>query len=92
MVAHNSLLLTLSNYGIRNKTLEWIQSFLSDRMQRVVIIIDGVQPEPTPLTSGVPQGSVLGPILLNAGFFIVDDTIVNHTISSIADTKRLQWD
>ena len=59
-------------------------------MQRVVV--DGAKPEPAPLTSGVPQGSVLGPILLNAGFFIADDAIVNHTISSTADTKRLQWD
>ena len=37
MVPHNSLLVKLSGYGIQDKTLDWIGSFLSDRSQRVVV-------------------------------------------------------
>jgi hypothetical protein len=50
-VSHRRLLYKLEYYGIQTHTLNWIQPFLSDRTQTVVI--DGV-------TSGVPQGTVLG--------------------------------
>ena len=60
-VPHQRLAQKLSHYGIRGTLLNWIQSFLSDRSQRV--LIDNHSSEPAPVTSGVPQGSVLGPLL-----------------------------
>ena len=60
-VNHSKLLWKLHNYGIRGKVLSWIQAFLGIRSQQVVI--DGEESDSIPVNSGVPQGSVLGPIL-----------------------------
>ena len=50
-----------SNIGLSDKSLGWFRSYLKDRLQ--CIVIDGVTSEPVNLKYGVPQGSVLGPIL-----------------------------
>ena len=55
------LLHKLDYYGIRGSYHKWINSWLSGRTQQVVL--DGQASDPVPFLSGVPQGSVLGPIL-----------------------------
>ena len=61
-VPHQRLLLKLEHYGVRgNGLLKWVESFLSARTQEVVI--DGTKSTPLPVSSGVPQGTVLGPLL-----------------------------
>ena len=48
-------------FGVRDAALEWFASYLSDRCQSV--IVDGIASAPRLLVYGVPQGSVLGPVL-----------------------------
>ena len=60
-VAHSRLTHKLHYCGIRGKLLQWIQSFLTNRTQRVVV--DDTCSSPCSVTSGVSQGSVLGPVL-----------------------------
>ena len=61
VVPHQHLLHKLDHYGIRRPTLLWIQNFLTTRTQKVVV--DGSVSDTAHVGSGVPQGTVLGPIL-----------------------------
>ena len=101
-VNHSKLLWKLHQYGIRGQVLGWIRAFLGSRSQRVVL--DGEESESIPVTSGVPQGSVLGPILfpiyindLPDGIFskvrlFADDTVLYLTIEGKDDGAALQQD
>ena len=91
-VPHGSLLTKLSYYSVRGSTLKWIDSFLSERTPRV--LVDGEYSDTAPVTSGVPQRSLLGPLLFLAYIndapecitsqtrLFADDTIVYRHISS----------
>ena len=103
-VNHLSLLRKIDNYGIRNNIYLWIKSFLSNRTQRVQV--DGVLSSPAEVTSGVPQGTVLGPLLfllyindlpkyVSAGTEVrlfADDSALYREISNPFDHLKLQAD
>ena len=60
-VPHQRLISKLQFYGIQGSTLMWIKSWLTSRSQSV--IIDSVCSKSVDVTSGVPQGTVLGPLM-----------------------------
>ena len=55
------LVLKLRRYGFHHELTDWIESFLSDREQ--VVVLNGIHSDIAKVLSGVPQGSVLGPLL-----------------------------
>ena len=62
-VPHTLLLKKIESIGIRKPPLKWFRNFLSGRQQRV--LIDGTSSDWLPIKCGVPQGSLLGPILFS---------------------------
>ena len=84
-VPHQRLLLKLKAHGIGNVMITWIEKWLSDRRQRVVV--DGEVSNWKSVLSGVPQGSVLGPILFLIYINDLDDDITSKVLKFADDTK-----
>ena len=100
---HDLLIFKLQKYGFPSFLIAWVRSWLHGRTS--VVTVYGKTSKPFQTTSGVPQGSVLGPLL-----FIVyindlpevvkhsdcrlyaDDTILAHTVESPQDIGKLQED
>ena len=101
-VNHAKLLYKLQQNGVCGPTLLWIQAFLSGRTQSVVV--EGEESDQVRVSSGVPQGSVLGPLLfllyindLPEGIksqvrLFADDTAVYLTVDCLDDSRALQQD
>ena len=101
-VPHQRLLLKVKARGIGNGMINWIEKWLIDRRQRVVV--DGEVSNWKSVLRGVPQGSVLRPILFliyindlddditSKVLKFADDTKVSRKIKSDADTQQLQDD
>ena len=77
-VPHQRLLLKLKAHGIGNGMINWIEKWLIDRRQRV--IVDGEVSNWKSVLSGVPQGSVLGPILFLIYINDLDDDITSKVL------------
>ena len=101
-VPHKKLLFKLSKYGITDNINKWIQSFLVLRKQQV--IVEGESSKPCSVDSGVPQGSVLGPLLFLCHIndlpqrvtstvrLFADDCLLYRPIHSPRDQLLLQQD
>ena len=101
-VPHDRLLHKLNSYGIKGQLLSWIKTFLTTRKMRVVV--DGEFSSEADVISGVPQGTVLGPILFlvhindlpecvsSSVRLFADDCLLYRSIKSIKDHEALQKD
>jgi len=104
-VPHCQLLSALANAGVSGSLLNWFRSSLTNRSQRV--ILDGYSSEVLPVTSGVPQGSILGPLLFSIYMnaltnvsvsrdstlmLYADDIVLYKPITSSSDVSTLQSD
>ena len=101
-VPHRRLHYKLHYYGIRGSTHQWIASWLSERLQNVVL--DGQASDPVPVLSGVSQGSVRGPVLFlifindlpdnirSSVRLFADDCVLYMNIKTLTDCQILQDD
>ena len=89
-IDHETLIRRLrSSFGIEDKSLSWISSYLTDRWQHVKF--DGISSTPLRCECGVPQGSVLGPLLFTAYVAPVANVIASFGVSfhQFADDTQL---
>ncbi|CAF4409801.1 unnamed protein product, partial [Didymodactylos carnosus] len=76
-VNHECLLLKLYKKGVRGKALKWIEDYLKDRT--IQTMLDGKMSQKRLVTKGVPQGSILGPLL----FLVYIDDLPNNIESTV---------
>lgn len=101
-VPHTRLIKKLRSYGIDGELLAWITEYLKDRSQ--VVRVNGESSKKAPVISGIPQGTVLGPLLFviyindilddvdSDGLLFADDTKIFRSITCKDDSLKLQDD
>ena len=89
-VNHKLLLAKLSILGFQENTCNWINSYLSDRQQKVVT--ESESSEWSPVINGVPQGSILGPLLFTILISDMRLSIWNGSYITYADDTNLYWE
>ena len=99
-VSNQRLTIKLDHYGIRGNLLQWMKSFLANRTQQE--LVEGHTPSPAPVTSGVPQGTVLGPLMFliyindlplkvsSTACLFANDSLLYQRIKSPEDARILQ--
>ena len=86
-VSNHKLLRKLRDYGFSGKLLAWLESYLHDRMQRVTAL--GVNSQALPVTSGVAQGSILGPMLFLLCANSLPGAVKSSHVPTFADDSKI---
>ena len=101
-VPHMRLMGKLKAYGVEGNTAKWITEYLNNRSQ--VVVVNGEKSLPADIISGIPQGTVLGPLLFvvyindlldntkSDGFLFADDAKIFRAVTSKEDALILQSD
>ena len=101
-VSHQRLLLKLSQYGVSGKLLQWFESYLGGRGQQC--LVHGFTSSRSPVPSGVPRGSIPGPLLFlvyvndlplviqNRIALFADNSKCSSVIESLQDYESIQKD
>ena len=102
VVPHRLLVHKLQSFGINGRLLKWFECYLMNRKQKVVL--NGVSSQSRDVTSGVPQGSILGPLLFllyvndlpnvvdSLMSLFADDSKIARVINTVEDSLMLQAD
>ena len=88
-IDHNLLVAKLEAYGVRGNEKEWFLNYLSDRQQRVVV--GGAKLTWSEMVKGVPQGSILGPLLFTIFMNDFPSVIENCNVNLYADDTTIYF-
>ena len=89
MVNHTLLIDKLNSFGITGIENKWFKSYLQNRTQYVSV--NGTISNPNTILSGVPQGSILGPLLFLLFINDMSDSIINSTVDMYADDTLIYF-
>ena len=86
-VSHTKLLVRLREFGFAGSILKWFGSYLTSRYQQTTVL--GAISRPLPVSSGVPQGSILGPLLFLLYENHLSNDVTNSRIATFADDTKI---
>ena len=86
-VSHTALINKLRQYKIGGPLFQWFASYLHVRQQRVTIL--GATSFKKPVCSGVPQGSILGPVLFLLYVNDLPDAVTNSSVACFPDDTKI---